>query len=397
MSGRAVVALGVTQVLGYGTLYYAFPLAVPGMAATHGIAPTTAFAAFSAGMLAAGLAAPRLGRAMDRLGAGRVMAAGSAVCALLLAALAAAPGAAAFAVLVVALEIAGAMVLYDAAFAALVQLSGPGGRRAITQLTLIAGFASTLFWPLTGWLVETVGWQGTWMVWAALHLGICLPLHLWLAAQPRAGQVAPAAAGPASPPTAHPAPRGAFGLVAVAFALSGMLVAALGVHMVPLLVALGHAGQAYLVSMVMGPAQVAIRLTDALFWKGLHPLDVALVAAAALPVAVLALLVLPGSVAAAVLFAALLGVGGGLSSIVRGTLPLSLFGAQGYGALLGRLTFVRTLLSAVAPFLFALVMQTAGSGAALAAGVALGLAGLVPLAVLRLRLRLPRQSIPGST
>lgn len=396
MSARVVAALGVTQVVGYGTLYYAFPIAVPGMAATRGIDPTTAYAAFSAGMLAAGLAAPRLGRAMDRLGAARMMAAGSAVSALLVAGLALVPGAIPFVLLVVAIEVAGALVLYDAAFAALVQLRGPGGRRAITQLTLIAGFASTLFWPLTGWLVDRVGWQATWLIWAGLHAGLCLPLHLWLARRPGLAPATPAAEA-ASARATGPAPRGAFALVATGFALSGMLVAALGVHMVPLLVALGHAGQAYVVSMVMGPAQVAIRLTDALFWKGLHPLDVALVAAAALPAAVLSLMVLPGSVAAAVAFAALLGVGGGLSSIVRGSVPLALFGAAGYGALLGRLARMRVLLAAAAPFLFALLMQAAGVGAALAAGVAVGLAGLVPLAVLRLRLVRQDQSMPGRT
>jgi hypothetical protein len=386
MTLRPVVALGVTQIVGYGTLYYAFPIAVPQIAASHGITETFAFGVFSAGMLAGGLVAPRLGRAMDRLGAARLMAAGSAVVAALLLLLATLPGAAAFALLVIATEIVAAAVLYDAAFATLVQLRGPHGRRAITHLTLIAGFASTLFWPLTGWMVGHIGWQATYAVFAALHAAVALPLHLWLGRQTRIDAPAATAAPTAAAAVAAAPPAGAFALVGTGFALTGMLIAALTVHLVPVLVATGLAGSAYVVAAVMGPAQVAIRAVDAVFWRGLHPLDVALVSAAALPLAVVILLLWPGSVAAAVTFAALLGLGGGLSSIVRGTVPLALFGAQDYAALLGRLTRIRTLLAAAAPFLFAFLLARGGPQLALAAAVAAGLAGLAPLLVLRLRL-----------
>lgn len=393
MSAREVWALGATQVAGYGTLYYAFPIAVPAMAATHGVTQPWLYGVFSAGMLLGGLIAPRVGRAMDRFGAPRVMSVGSALAAVLLALVPFAPEWISLTALILALELVAVAVLYDGAFATLALLRGSGARRAITHLTLIAGFASTLFWPLTGWLVEGIGWQATYGVFAAMHAVVALPLHLWLAA--RRPQAAPGSteAGPAktAPP---PALQGAeaqraFVMVAVGFALSGMLIAALGVHLVPLLQAMGLGGSAYLVAMLMGPSQVAIRATDALFWKGLHPVDVALISAAALPLAVLALMLAGGQVAAAAGFAVLFGVGQGLSSIVRGTVPLALFGPQGFGALLGRLTFVRTMLSAVAPFLFALVMTQAGVTAAMGVAAAVGIAGLVPLLLLRRLVRQP--------
>lgn len=382
---HAVAALGATQIIGYGTLYYAFPLLVPGMAAELGVDPVWLFAAFSAGLVAGGLVAPRAGRAMDRLGPARVMVWGSLGAAGLMAALALLPlGIRGTMALVVALEVAAVCATYDAAFATLAVLRGAGARRAITRLTLIAGFASTLFWPLTGWLAEAIGWRGTYAVFAGLHLLVALPLHLALAgarpdpAPPQAGPRAPRALVPLPPEAVRPA----FALLAVSFTLTGVLIAALGVHMVPVLQGLGLGTAAYAVAMVMGPAQVAIRLVDALAWQGLHPVTVALVSAVACPVAALVLLAAPGSMAAALAFAALFGAGQGLSSIVRGSVPLALFGPAGFGALLGRLASVRQVAAALAPVAFALALARLGTGWALGAAVAVGVAGVVPMAAL---------------
>lgn len=400
MSARAVVALGATQIIGYGTLYYAFPIVVPALSASHGVSETWLYAVFSAGMLAGGLIAPMVGRAMDRYGAPRVMAAGSALCAVLLAMIPLAPGWQALTALILALELASVAVLYDGAFATLALLRGAGARRAITHLTLIAGFASTIFWPLTGWMIGAFGWQATYAAFAALHLGVALPLHLWLVSQKLARVADNAPPVGTTAPGARPLPPEmaphAFRLLAIGFALSGMVIAGVTVHLVPLMQAVGLGTAAYLAAMVMGPAQVAIRATDALFWKALHPLDVALIAAAALPLSITALSIPGGGTPAAMVFAAVLGIGGGLSSIVRGTVPLALFGPQGFGALLGRLTLVRTLLSAVAPFLFALMLARVGTGGALAAAATVGLAALFPLLTLRRMLR-RAYSIPGTT
>jgi len=155
-----VLALGATQVIGYGTLYYAYAILAPAIAGEFGTSLTSLYAIFSVGLLAGGLVAPQFGAWMDRYGAPRIMAAGSLVMAILVGGLAAAPTLWTFGACVIAIEVVGIAVLYDAAFATLAALGRAEARRAITHLTLIAGFASTIFWPLTGWLVEVLGWRG---------------------------------------------------------------------------------------------------------------------------------------------------------------------------------------------------------------------------------------------
>jgi hypothetical protein len=396
---RVVAALGVTQIVGYGSIYYAFPILAPHVAAGFGVAPTLLFGAFSVGLLAGGLAAPLAGRIMDRRGSPWLMTRGSLAAAGVMAAMAAAPGALSFAAGVVLLEIVAVAVLYDAAFATLARLGGTDARRAITHLTLIAGFASTLFWPLTDALVGWVGWRATLLGYAGLHLTICLGLHLWIGATDRRGpappRVLPAARSPArfAPLPAAEIPR-AFRAVAISFALTGALVSAFGVHMVPVLAASGLGAGATAVAMLVGPSQVAIRLVDAVFWRNLHPLTVAAVSALALPVATVPFLAGAPALGAGIAFAACFGIGQGLSSIVRGSVPLSLFGPEGYGARLGRLALIRTVLSAGAPFGFAALMAAVGPQAALAAMAALGVAAAAPLLMLRTALARARRLDP---
>lgn len=389
-----VLALGATQVIVYGTLYYAYAIVAPAVASEFGASLTSLYAIFSAGLLAGGLAAPKLGAWMDRYGAPRVMTVGSLAVVLLVAGLVVAPNLLIFGACIVAIEVVGVAVLYDAAFATLAFLGRAEARRAITHLTLIAGFASTVFWPLTAWLVEAIGWRGTYATFAALHLLVALPLHLWIAARPRegvaTGDAAPTRLGSA-PPLAGAEARLAFWAVAASFALSGVLLSPLTVHLVPVLQALGLGAAATLVAMLMGPAQVLIRLVDALFWRGQHPLTVAVVSAAALPAAIGMLLVVPHPVAAGAAFAVLFGLGAGLSSIVRGSVPLALFGAADYGARLGQLAAVRTVLSAGAPFLFAAGLEGVGPAVALVAALVIGIAALVPLGLLHRRILVHRR------
>lgn len=385
-----VLALGVTQVIGYGTLYYAFAILAPSVAREFATGEATLYAIFSAGLLAGGIVAPKLGHWMDRFGAPRLMAIGSVLAAALLAGLSAAPDLWTFAALIIMIEIVSVAVLYDAAFATLAHHGKSSARRAITHLTLIAGFASTLFWPLTGWLVESVGWRQSYLIFAALHLFLALPLHVWIMKRPSraVGAMDEASSAPEFGPLLSGADaRMAFWAVAISFALSGVVISALGVHLIPVLQALDLQDTAYLVGMLMGPAQVLIRLTDALFWKSMHPVNVALISASACPIALLMLLIPSNALLAGVSFAILFGVGQGLSSIVRGTVPLALFGSTGYGARLGRLAAIRTALGAGAPFLFAIAVQAFGIRAALIAALAIGVAALLPLIMVRLRIR----------
>lgn len=396
-SGRrllpVVLSLGATQVIGYSTLYFAYAILAPAIAAEFDASLTSLYAIFSAGLLAGGLAAPQLGAWMDRFGAPRIMAAGSLATALLVGGLAITPSLWVFAACVIAIEVVGVAVLYDAAFTTLAAHGRAEARRAITHLTLIAGFASTIFWPLTGWLVEVLDWRGTYAAFAALHLLIALPLHAWIAARPRKGALAGAAHEARhefGAPLASRAARLAFWAIAVSFALSGVLASALAVHLVPVLQALELGAASYLIAMLMGPAQVLIRLVDALFWRAQHPLTVAVVSAAALPAAMLVLLLPADPVATGVVFAVLFGLGAGLSSIVRGSVPLALVGAEGYGARLGRLAAIRTVLGAGAPFQFAAGLEGFGPTTALVVALLVGIAALLPLGLLHRRV-VPRR------
>ncbi len=284
-------------------------------------------------------------------------------------------------------------MLYDAAFATLAFIGKAQARRAITQITLIAGFASTIFWPLTGWLVEELGWRGTYAVFAALHFLVALPLHAWIALRSPEGAAA-ASAGEArhafGPPLHGAAARLAFWAIAISFALSGVLTSAVTVHLVGVLQALDLGAAAYPVAMLMGPAQVLIRLVDAVFWRNLHPLTVAVVSAAALPSAILMLLLPLDPVLAGAAFALLFGLGAGLSSIVRGSVPLTLFGEAGFGARLGQLAAIRTVLGAGAPLLFAAGLEGVGPTMALFAALTVGIAALLPLGLLHRRIVLRR-------
>ena len=367
-----VLALGVTQIVGYGSLYYAFPILVPDVAATFGRPEAHLYAVFSVGLLLGGFAAPVAGRLMDRIGAARLMTGGSLLAAACLLLIGTAPTFPVWALGVVLTEIVAVAVLYDAAFAALAQLRGTGARRAITRLTLIAGFASTVFWPLTDALVESQGWRVTALAYAALHLTLGAGLHFRLSRLP-----VPAEDAAVPPSGGAPAAR----------ALPEALVAgAFRAHMVPVLAASGLGAQATLAAMVVGPAQVSIRLIDAVFFARLHPLTVAAISASALPLAVAGLVLgLPVWVAG-VLFAGLFGVGQGLASIVRGSVPLALFGRSGYGARLGRLAMVRTILSAGAPVVFAWSGAAFGWPATLWIFALLGVAATAPLLALRARL-----------
>jgi hypothetical protein len=287
---------------------------------------------------------------------------------------------------VVLIETISVTVLYDAAFASLARLTGAEARRAITRLTLIAGFASTIFWPLTGWLIPHLGWRGTYALYAGLHLTVALGLHLWMTRQPvvevRLSDV-PKTPVPEVHPVAPEMRSAAFRAVAISFALSGALITALGVHLVPILTEAGFAQHAALVGMLVGPSQVAIRAVDATMWKSLHPLTVAVISAAALPLGALALLSGAPILISGPAFAILFGIGQGLSSIVRGSVPLTLLGRHGYGEVLGRLSLARTLASAGAPFLFSATVGVIGTTATIAGLVVIGVVAVWPLWWLR--------------
>ncbi len=381
---RAVVALGATQIVGYGTLYYAFALLAPAMAAELAWPEARVFGALAVALLLGGLTAPWAGRLVDRLGAIRVMSLGSVLSAGALVFWALTPGPVAFVLGLIIVEVAAGLVLYNAAFAAIVQFGGQGAQRRIVHLTLIAGFASTVFWPLTAAMAEQLDWRTIYLVFAAAHVLICLPLHLTLP-RPLGLQADGVNGTPKAAQTGlemtDALRRQITTLLLVGTALLGFVFGSVTVHMVPLLQTLGLGTVGPLIAALFGPAQVASRLVNMIVGQNLAQVHLAVIAVS-LPVAGVAVLAFSASVPGAMVFAVLFGMGSGLVSIVMGTLPLELFGSSRYGHSLGRFTAARQLMGAVAPYLFALMLGGLGTGLSLWMTVGIGFACITCFALI---------------
>ncbi|KQS80860.1 MFS transporter [Rhizobium sp. Leaf384] len=372
----AILALGLTQIIGYGTLYYSFSILAPDMGKSLGWSQEWIFGALSVALLIGGFTAPWLGSLIDRVGAGVVMTIGSAVAATALVACAYAPGRTTYVAALIGIEVAANLVQYGAAFALLVQLQPTVAQRSITYLTLIAGFASTLFWPLTSSLHTHLSWQNVYLVFAGLNLLVCLPLHAWLAT--RVTHSRKQAASSSTQPVLGTQPperrRSGFRLMTTAFALQYLAGSAVLVHMVPLLVGLGLGTSAAIVGSLFGPSQVVSRLINMVFGKRLNALHLALISAALIPGSGTILILSAPSIPGAMVFAVIFGMGNGLLSIVSGTLPLTLFGSEGYGKLQGRMMAARLVASALAPFALALTMEWFG--------IRVSMGGIIVLALL---------------
>lgn len=356
---RAVWTLGITQLVGYGCSSYLPATLAAAQGATLGVSTAFVFGAFSGALLISGLLGPITGRAVDRHGARRPLAAGSIILALALIGMALAQNAVQLVAAWLVLGVGMSLALYDIAFAGLVGWFGLEARRSITGVTLIAGFASTIAWPLTAWLEAKVGWRDTALIWAAANLLIALPLHLTLPRQaPRSSARVPEDA----PEPPRPGVALQMVLLAVALAVMAGIGSIMGAHLPPLLIGVGASATAAIVAgMLVGPAQVAARLAEFALVRRIHPLVSARVAVALFPIGA-GLLLAFGPLAAAP-FAILYGAGNGLFTIVRGTLPLVLFGAQNYGGRLGALNVPARLVGAIAPVLFALGLAKSEPGA----------------------------------
>lgn len=369
LNDRTILALGLTQTIGYGTLYYAYGVLAPAISREFGVGLDWFFAAFTIGLLLGGLVAPLVGRELDRRGARLVMTMGSVLAALALVACALAPNIWAFSAAVIFAEAATCLVVYEAAFAGLTQIYRHEARRGITLITLIAGFASTIFWPLTQWMLGVLDWRWTLLVFAAVHLIVCTPLHATALrrAVPRGRDDIKEVPGAVDPPMLlGPDRRRALILFTLAIMVSGLVMSAFPVHMLRIIENEGFSAQAAaLIAMVMGPAQVLARFVEVVGGHRFDPLMTGRVALGTLLASIALLLAMPASLGTAVAFAALYGAAQGLVTIARATVPLQLFGANGYGALMGRITGLRFLANAASPFLFAFAMTHLGIDKAL--------------------------------
>lgn len=356
----AIWALGVTQIIGYGTLYYSFSILAPGIAEEFGIAVEWVYGSISLALLAGGLISPYAGGLADKYGAARVLSIGSVAAAVSLVVCGLAVNASVFLAGLILVELASVFVLYSTAFALLAQATGPQAQRSITYLTLIAGFASTIFWPLTTWMLQGLDWHHVYFVFAGMHLLVCLPLHLWLTRFARIAAQRPVEETEAPVLQASGSGNFTFILVVLGFSLAGFVSAATLFHIVPLLGLLGLGGSGVLVATLFGPAQVASRLINMAFGKDLPPPVLAVISAVLMPTALAVLALTAPAIAGAVAFAIIFGLGSGLFSIVSGTLPLALFGKQGFGRRLGWIGMGRLGVSAIAPFALSVALGSMG-------------------------------------
>ena len=369
-----VVRLGTAQTLAWASSYYLPALLAQPMARDLGVGTSTIFAAFSLALVVSALLGPLAGHAIDRHGGRPVLLGTNLLFAAGLGALALAQGPVGLFAAWALIGIAMGSGLYEAAFATLVRLYGQGARGAITGITLVAGFASTVGWPLTAWMEATWDWRGACAGWAALHLLLGLPLNAWLPrARLRPAPPAPAPPDLATPPEAPvPHARRTALLLSFVFAATWFTSTAMAAHLPRLLQAQGLPLQAAVAAAALvGPAQVAARLLEFGLLRRMHPLASARLAALAHPTGALLLAWAGG--AGSVAFTLLHGAGNGILTIAKGTLPLVLFGSLGYGLRQGMLMVPARVAQAFAPLLFGLLLDHWGT-ASVAATALLGVA-----------------------
>ena len=405
---RLVVQLGCSQILGWGASYYLPALLAVPMAKSMGISTSMVYTAFTLGLVVTALAGPAAGRAVDTYGGRTVLVISNIVLAAALVSMAWATGPVTLCLAWLFTGAGMSIGLFETAFATAVQLHERDAPAIISGISMVAGFASTLSWPLTAFFHEHLGWQGTLHVWAGLQLAIGLPLNYFLpetpgrrpSLLPRPKRLAPLVASsspvalaPAAtqcpPPanagkaTAPPAPEQAsaerprtpaapphpsiFPLLAFAFMLTSFTATAMAAHMPALLVGLGATqGAALWASVLIGPAQVAGRLFQVLTLRNKGALPTAIAAAMGHPLGILTLWL--GGIASIYPFALLHGIGNGIITIVKGALPLELYGAEGYGQRIGWLLMPARFAQALAPMLFSMAMTVPGNFALVLSG-----------------------------
>lgn len=372
-----VIALGTTQTIAWGSTYYLPAILARPMAAEFGVKASTVFAMFSLALLLAAIGGPFVGRWIDRFGGRGMLVASNIVFAAGLLLLGCAPG---LAWLWVAWLLMGAgmsMGLYESAFSALAAAYGSEARAPITGITLIAGFASTVAWPLTGLLDAEIGWRGACLVWAAVHIFICAPVNrLMIPAGSRVATVE-RKAEPAPPPGGD---TRAMVLLAYVFTVTWFTSTAMAAHLPAMLQLAGaSAAAAIAAASLVGPAQVAARLFEFTLMRRTHPLLTARLATLAHPLG--AGMLLTFGVPAAAVFTLIHGGGNGVLTIAKGTLPLAIFGPAGYGLRQGLLSGPARIGQAAAPLLFGVALDSFGPGALIITSL-LGISGYAAMLAL---------------
>lgn len=362
----AIAALGMTQIIGWGSTYYLLTMLGRPIASELGLSSTLVAGGLSIMLVMGAVLGPMAGRAMDMHGARPIMAAGSCLAAIGLTALSFVIGPVSYIAAWLLIGLASPLILYPAAFTALTQIAPAQARRAITWLTLPGGLASTIYWPLTDALLTHYTWREVCLIYAALNVLVCLPLHLSLSRSPDGLRQTDETATASSTGLPGPARRAAAVLFAGALAFNALLITGLLNQFIPIMRELGQQpAHAVMLGMAFGMAQTSARFLEILSGARIDSLVLGLMTASGFPIALLVLGSAPASLIAGFVFAAVFGACNGLWTIVRGAVVLRLFGTAGYGENLGTVIVAQGLAAAAAPIILAAIITAYGAPAGL--------------------------------
>jgi hypothetical protein len=381
-----VAALGITQILAWGSTFYLLGVLANEIARNTGWSYDWVTSGVSIGLLVAGAVSPRVGRAISKWGGRFTLGISAILLAAGLLLLGSAQSVAWYLVAWLILGVGMGCGLTDAAFSTLGSIYGEDARGPITALTLFAGFASTVCWPLSAYLIEHLGWREACFIYAAIQIGVALPVLLL--ALPRGSPIPPPRddEGARSGTTLAPGELSTFALLAVVLTLSAAILSMMGIHLLPLLQARGlELSVAVGLGAIVGPSQVGARMVEMLIGRHYHPIWT-MISSAVLVAAGTALLfaAFPTYFVAVVLY----GAGNGLGSIARGTLVLALFGSSRYSVLMGRLALPILMSMALSPFLAATAFQAGGANLTLGLITLLGAANVLLVSLLWTRIPL---------
>jgi predicted MFS family arabinose efflux permease len=371
-----IIGLGTTQTLAWASSMYLPAILADPIARDLGVSSNWVFAAFSAALVISALLGPRIGRQIDLVGGRPVLSMSSLVFSAGLTLLGVSSSLPVMTAAWLLLGIGMGGGLYDAAFAALGRIYGNAARSSITGITLIAGFASTVGWPLSAWGLESIGWRNTCFAWAVAHIVIGLPINLLMLPAVKGAKAAVASAVKPHIPIDR-----TMVLLAFVFAAAWTVTGAMAAHLPRIMEAAGaSSAQAVFAGALIGPAQVAARIFEASFLSRFHPLISTKLACLTHPIGAAVLGLAGGGAASA--FAIFHGTGNGILTIARGTLPLAIFGPENYGYRLGIIGAPARMAQAAAPLLFSLLIDTMGSRVLIVSS-ALSLSALLALFLVR--------------
>ncbi|WP_173044744.1 MFS transporter [Bosea sp. ANAM02] len=385
--GPLLLGLAMTRIIGWGSTFYSPSVLVGALDREIGLNAEIVFGGITILLITGALVAPAIGRILDREGTRRSMCIGALICALGLGVLSLAQGPVSYLASWFVIGLGHAMSLANTGNVTISQLMGDRTRRVIGLMMLVTGLASSVFWPLTAALMNAFGWRMTVLVFAAMQIVIVLPIY---AAIPRYRRAPVAAAASATAPEAASAGehgsvpaharRAAFWLVALAFSASGLVSWGLPLHLIGLFQQAGLTQtEAVWVTTLSGPATLAARAIDATLGERLPAEKVALFGLLLGPVLCLTLPFVTMTTTAAAIFIVLFSAALGVISIARATLPLALFGRNGFATMLGKLTVPQNMTFAAAPLLFAVMVERLGASPTLMTSAAIQAVGFAAM------------------